>query len=189
MKYFKPDLLVRCRSLDDDAADEAAADWEKAIVAYRKRLQTIRRRLPVDARRLITHYALHDAKIRSIAKTLTVADGGRRRSLSIRVQVEDTPSQAGDVLELNYALAAGSHSLSFKKTSLFEGGASGFGRILYAEFDWDSQRRVWTHSLLLSSGWELDVRFGAFRLRRLEEISLSPSEMPAGKDSQRLVQA
>src|SRR5689334_15240213 len=42
MKYFKPKLLARCRSLDDDIADAAAAQWDKAIVAYREHLRAIR---------------------------------------------------------------------------------------------------------------------------------------------------
>ena len=189
MKYFKPDLLRRCRSLDDDTADAAAAEWEKAVVAYRMRLQALRRRLPVDARRLLAHYTLHDAKILSVARIHAVADGAGRRSLSVRVRVEDAPSQAGDVLDLHYALAAGPGGLVFKRTSLFEGGAPELGRILYAEFDWDEHRRVWTHSLLLSGGRELDIRFGGFRLRRLEEISLAPPGTAAGKEPRPLVQA
>ena len=41
MKYFKLDLLTRCRSLDDDVAEEAAEEWEQAITAYLKVRPTV----------------------------------------------------------------------------------------------------------------------------------------------------
>src|SRR5438552_5952067 len=52
MKYFKPDLLARCRSLDDEVAEAAAQEWEQAITDYRARIKAIRLRLPTGARRL-----------------------------------------------------------------------------------------------------------------------------------------
>jgi hypothetical protein len=39
MKYFKPELLARYRSLDDGVAEAAAEEWEQAVVAYRRRLR------------------------------------------------------------------------------------------------------------------------------------------------------
>ena len=58
MKYFKPDLLARCRSLDDQVAEAAAQEWEQAITDYRARIKAIRLRLPTGARRLLgAHHA------------------------------------------------------------------------------------------------------------------------------------
>src|SRR4051794_36944181 len=63
MKYFKPELLARCRSLDDDEAEAAADGWERAVTAYNAKLATIRRELPPGVRFILDHFSLHDARL------------------------------------------------------------------------------------------------------------------------------
>ena len=46
MRYFKPELLARCRSLDDDVAEAAAAEWDQAIARYNAKLAAIRPLFP-----------------------------------------------------------------------------------------------------------------------------------------------
>jgi hypothetical protein len=171
MKYFKPELLARCRSLED-VAEAAAEEWERAIVAYRARTRAIRLRLPSPARRLLSRVALHDAKV------LAIALGRKQPRFTLLVRLEDTPSQPGEILELNYLSVAGEHGgVTFRKHPQLDRGAAGLGSILYDEFDLDEQRAFFTHSLLLTGGYEIEVRFHALRVRRLEEVLLPPTTL------------
>src|SRR5207248_6203575 len=97
MKYFTPELLARSRSLDDDEAEAAAAEWEKKITAYNVRLKEIRRRLPLGARQLLKHVSLHDAQF------LTLNRAGNELFLTFRLP-SNAHKQAGGV-ELRYTLA------------------------------------------------------------------------------------
>src|SRR4051794_26690006 len=98
MKYLKPELLARCRSLNDDVADAAAAEWEQALAAYRARVRAIRHQLPSGARVLLSRFSLHDAKVRAIAF------GGKRPTLDLVIRLEGIASEPGALLELSYLL-------------------------------------------------------------------------------------
>jgi hypothetical protein len=63
MKFFTPELLVRFRSADDDIADQANKEWERAIERYRRRFQRIRYRLPESLRVFDREQCLHDAEV------------------------------------------------------------------------------------------------------------------------------
>jgi hypothetical protein len=183
MKYFKPELLARCRSLEDEVADVAAAEWEKALVEYRARLRSIRLRLPRGARRLLSHFSLHDAKI------LTIAFGKKQPALKLLIQLEGTPAQRGELLELNYLLVAGPHGgVAIRKHSQFKDDASGQAWILYDEFDLDEQRAFFTHSLLLSGGFEVKIRFHGLHLRRLGEVLTTSRQLTEAERTWPLVE-
>lgn len=85
MKYFKPELIQRYRSLDDDTAEAAAAEWEVAISAYRSRYRRIRDKLPRNVRLLRSKIAFHDSKI------LGVAIHENKPLFSSLIQLEGTP--------------------------------------------------------------------------------------------------
>src|SRR5438128_2569165 len=103
MKYFKPALLARYRSGDDDVADAADEEWERATAAYRKRLKDIRKRLPVHVRRLISRFSLHDAKV-------VLFGSHKDMPLFIALlQLEGAPARPGDVLALFYTTAGKPH--------------------------------------------------------------------------------
>ena len=173
MKYFKLDLLTRCRSLDDDVAEAAAEEWEQAITDYRARIKAIRLRLPTGARRLFANFSLHDAKL------LAILSGKRSPRFTLLVRLEGTPSQPGDVLELDYLIVAGKHGgIAFRKHhQLPQKDGPGAAWILYDEFDLDEQRTFFTHSLLLTGGHEIEVRFHNLRIRPLTEVLFSPLEL------------
>ncbi|HJT76456.1 MAG TPA: hypothetical protein VJ739_04570 [Gemmataceae bacterium] len=185
MKYFKPELLRRCRSLDDDAADVAAAEWEQAIAAYRARLRAIRSRLPSGADRLLARFTLHDAQL------LTIADDTKRPRLTLLVRLEGTRDQPGPVLELSYLLVAGPHGgVVFRKHAGLGHKALGPRGVLYDELNLDEERAFFTHSLLLTDGFEIEIRFHDLRVRaRARGQALFPSpELPEGERTWPLIE-
>jgi hypothetical protein len=94
------------------------------------------------------------------------------------------------VLELSYLLAEGKHGgASFQQHRHSRRDTSGLGWILYDEFDADSKRGFFAHSLLLTGGDEVMVRFHNLRVRRLGEARLPPLELPAGEKTWPLVVA
>jgi hypothetical protein len=172
MRYFKPELLARCRSLDDDVADVADAEWEKAIADYRERIQSIRPRLPRSVRSLLTHFSLHDAKV------LAIAFGKKPPTFALLIRLEDTPSKPGELLELSYLPVAGpGGGVTFHKHPQINEHSSGQGWILYDEFDLMEEKSFFTHSLLLSDGMEAIVRFHGLRVAQLEEALTTPQQL------------
>lgn len=61
MQFFTPELYLRFNSKDDDEADHANADWEKAIERYRAHLTQFSRQLPTNAKHL-AESSFHDAE-------------------------------------------------------------------------------------------------------------------------------
>ncbi len=182
MKYFKPELLARCRSLDDDMAEAAAEEWEQASVAYRARLRAIRLQLPPAARRLVSRVTLHDAKV------LGVASSRRGPWFSLRLHLEGTPAQPGEGLELAYHVVAVPHGgLVFRKHAIDQSPAEPLW-VLYNEFDIDAERAFFTHSLLLTGGFEMEIRFHNLRVRYLDEV-VSPLELIDAEGKWPLVEA
>jgi hypothetical protein len=62
MKYFTPELYLRCNSGDDEEADRAIEEWESAIRAYREHLDGLIDQMPSQVRSL-ADLCLHDAEI------------------------------------------------------------------------------------------------------------------------------
>jgi hypothetical protein len=176
MKHFKPALLARCRSLDNEVSDTAAKEWERAAAAYRKRLEAIRNELPAGARRLISQGALHDAKV------LAISFRKKLPLLTIFVQLEGTASNTGRELALRYRVVQEPYAgLLVKKEPQIKNGTAGLGLILYDEFDLDRRHGFFTHSLLLANGDELAVRFHDLRVRPPSEVLVQPLELPSGE--------
>lgn len=184
MKYFTPELLARYRSPDDAVAEAAAAEWEANTAAYRERLQAIRSRLPRSVRGLLGRYTLHDAKV------LTLALGMTQPTCTLQVRLEGTPSQAGPVAEIKYRIVPGDRGgVTFTRHAPFSSAASSLGWIIYNEFDAPEKGETFVHSLLLSTGLEIVVRFQAMRVQVLDEVVVEPLELPAGKMTWPMVEA
>lgn len=62
MRFFTPELYVRFNSSDEEEADRANEAWEKALVDYRKHLDSIQDRVPSQVRKL-ADLCLHDAEL------------------------------------------------------------------------------------------------------------------------------
>jgi len=168
MRYLTPELLARCRSLDEDVADAAADEWEKAIVSYRQRLGAIRPHLPRDARRLLARVNLHDSKV------IAFEFGHKKPMFSVLLQLEGTRQRPGKMMQLSYHVVAGEHGGVKTKRHGQPADAQAKSWILYDEFNLDEERAFFTHSLLLSDGREIEVRFHTLRVRRLDEVVTPP---------------
>ena len=175
MKYFKPELLARYRSSDDGVADAAAKEWEEALAAYQARFKVVRGKLPPGVRRLCSKVSLHDAKV------LGVAYGNEQPLFGIMLQLEGSQGQRGEVLELNY------HPVVGEKGGIHIGTHSSSERaahrdvwILYDEFDFDEEHAFCTHSLLLTDGREIEIRFHNLTVRRLKQV-FTPPHLPEGE--------
>jgi len=175
MKYFKPELLARYRSLNDDVADIAAAEWERVTDAYNAWVDVLRPALPAAARVVLDRVTLHDATVLGI----TLTKGKPRLSLLIRL--EGTQGKPGKVLELMYLLANGPKHRALISPRDAKKDSPVLGRILYDEFGRgiSGVAPVFSHSLLLSTGYELRIRFTGMRIRQLRRVIL-PSAQQAG---------
>jgi len=175
MKYFKPELLARCRSRDDDVADAAAKEWDEAADAYQARFKAIESLLPGEVTRLCSRFSLHDAKM------LGAAFATREGALfGILLQLEGVPGHLGEILQLNYHPVAGPHGGVNVKPPDSSSGVRRDVWVLYDEFDLDKEHGFFTHSLLLSDGREIEVRFHGLVLRLLDQV-VTPTHLPAGE--------
>ncbi|MBY0522910.1 MAG: hypothetical protein K2R98_05910 [Gemmataceae bacterium] len=171
MKFFTPELLARCRSLDDDVAEAASQEWDQARAAYRLRFKAIRASLPVGARRLFARASLHDAKV------IGVSFGKRKANFSLLLRLEGASSQPGELLELNYHPVGGpTGGISFRRHPQVAQGAPEALWVLYDEFDLKEELNFFTHSILMTGGYELQVRFHSLRCRNVGEI-VSPLQL------------
>ena len=153
MKYFTPDLLAECRSPGPEVAEAAAAKWQRRAEAYRRRLQTICPRLPPGVRRLLRSVALHDAHLLST----NVADKRGRKQFFLSFRLSGRGGQAG--VQLRY------DGVKRVTVALHDPHAAGDAELfaLYDEFDVLADNTL-THSLLLTGGVEIRVRFATLAL-------------------------
>ena len=165
MKYFKPELIERYRSINDDIADAAAKEWEEAIVSYRARIKAIRTKLPAGVRRLRSRVPLHDSKIFGVA----ISDP--KPLFSMLIQLEGTARHPGEVLELNYHSVAGPNGgIHFRMPTSAITKVLKDARILYDEFDVDETHGFFTHSILLNDWREFEIRFHNLSYKRLGRV-------------------
>jgi hypothetical protein len=153
MKYMTPDLLAKFRSQDDDVADAAAAEWEKQCDAYKNHLKEIRNILSPGARRLL-HRNFHDAKV------LTLATDDEMEHCSIFLEFDDPDNpKLKKSLELKYRLVSGGQGFALTKHPAVDDGKE-LGWWLYDEFDvTPGDVPIMTHSILLTGGWEICLKF------------------------------
>ena len=175
MKYFKPELLARYRSSDDRVADAAATEWEEAVAAYQARFKSVRGQFPVGVRRLCSKVSLHDAKM------LGAARSERKPLFGILLQLPGSPGQSGEVLELNYHPVVGPNGgIHIRRHASSERNVRRDVRILYDEFDLDEEFSFFTHSLLLTDGREIEIRFHSLTVRWLG-YGFAPTELTEGE--------
>lgn len=175
MKYFKPELLTRLRSRDDNVADAAAMEWEEATAAYQARFKKVRDKLPVGVRRLCSKVSLHDARV------LGAACSTRNPLFGILLRLEGSAGESGEVLELTYHPVAGPNGgVHIGTHAPSETTARNGVWVLYDEFDIDEEHAFFTHSLLLSDGREIDIRFHSLAVRRLGQV-FTPTELTEGE--------
>jgi hypothetical protein len=169
MKYFKPELLARCRSRDDSVAETVANEWEEAVAAYPARFKAIRPQLPRAVRQLCSRFSLHDAKM------LGAAFGTRKALFGILIKMEGPAGAASDILELNYLPVEGPNGGVNVKAPTQVGSPKDVW-VLYDEFDLDEEHGFFTHSLLLTDGREIEVHFKNLTVKYLDEV-LTPEQL------------
>jgi hypothetical protein len=159
MKYFKPDLLAKYRSRDPDTAEAAATEWQRRAEAYRKHLKQIQDRLPSGVRQLLRSLTLHDAHL----LTFNVAMVRGRPQFLVSYRLPGGDGRAGVLLRYD-----GVEGL--KVVDHEPQGAGETGMVaLYDEFAVSADNRV-THSILMTGGVELRIRFARLVVTRLTRV-------------------
>jgi hypothetical protein len=156
MKYFTPELLLRFRSEDDDIADAASEEWERAIARYRRRFRKLRPSLPESVRKFHDEYCLHDAEVCAPARL-----PGGQQDVIIVTQNLDTlfPEHLNTLITLQYAVAEAPVIERCPEADAF------YQRHpiwLYDEFD-VIEPGVFSHEILISTGRVIKIRFRDFR--------------------------
>jgi hypothetical protein len=172
VKYFTPERLVRLRTTDEAAYEEAAADWDAVRDAYWKRNRRIRKQLMAGQVDQLEAYSLHDARVLSLGYQL------KKPLVTMRVQLEGSTEGPGTALEIQYETVrgpAGGFTIE-ERPELAE--ALDYPVILNNEFDYDADNGFLTHSILLT-GLEYTFRFHKVRVRLLDEPELPVRRVPA----------
>jgi len=157
MKHFTPDLYVRYQAVTEEAMDVADADWEKARTRYQKRLERMGPWLPRSLRALLTKFYLHDAEVLSM---------GRQDHRFLIVLRLDVPPRS--LVILNYQLTG----LPVIRTGVLPPEhCSAHVTWMYDEVGRAGGTRAeWTHSILLSNGWEVRLRCRSVRVSQAETV-------------------
>jgi hypothetical protein len=93
------------------------------------------------------------------------------------VQLEGSAGKNGEVLELSYHPVAGpSGGVAIRMPAGAAQQLRRDARILYDEFDLNEEHAFFTHSLLLTDGREIEVRFHSLTVRRIGHV-FTPTEL------------
>ena len=166
MKYFTPELFAQANSDDEESAEQAAAQWEKAGRRYLKYIRGIRDKLPAKVGTFMDACNLHDAE-------LHLAPGSPGfLPFWIRYGIDDQ----GPVLHASLAFRQEGHELTLNYGHLIDRPTiarpvespvfyQGVVICLYDEFS--SLRGGGTaHELLFSNGYMTRIRFREFSYDR-----------------------
>jgi hypothetical protein len=176
MRFITPDLLVRFGSPDDRVANRASKDWEGAHAAYVSHLAEIGPVLPKHLRRLLKRFYLHDAKVLTI--TLDVVP-----YFSLFLELEKPARSEDRFLELRYRLV-GPKGIQFKSHPELSGDGKALGWWQYDEVDVRQTPdgvSLFTHSILFTGGYELQLTFFSFTYRRLPFVHSTARDDDAAK--------
>jgi hypothetical protein len=149
---------MRFFTIDRWIADQ---DWRSthdpnaALRAYHAYLDGVRGRLPADFRRLLETIALHDARLRELTVEIVPA------RVVLRLDAADLTMREDRRVRLVYDGVTGLNSTSDPEKGL--PGPHGYGDLGNDEIE-VLPDGSYEHRMLFSTGIELSVRFGAFRL-------------------------
>jgi hypothetical protein len=154
MKYFTPDRWLRFQNVDDERALCAAhADWEQALAAYRAELGRALPLLPAELRRFAEGECLHDATL--------LGDWKSKDCLHLLVKPEPP---ANDRALLGYVLVEAPRvifaALPPEQRTAHAGWL--YDEIGVEEEGEEATPAVFRHSILLSDGRQITIRFRAF---------------------------
>jgi hypothetical protein len=159
MNYFTPERYLALQDFTSEEAQNAAdAAWEDAVDAYEASLATIRPRLSPSVRELLEGHFLHDAEVLSI---------GQQEGHFVVVLQLDTPPH--DLLTICYELL---DEPAIDREALPAAQRSPRPRWLCDELELVDEGGAIScrHSILLSNGWELRLRFRDVRLTLAQSV-------------------
>jgi hypothetical protein len=165
MRSFTPERWLRFQDVSDPRARRAAhEDWEHAITNYRRALQRVLPECPPQLRRFIEGGSLHDTTVLAIWRG--------RSPLSILVRPEPP---ADPLILLVYTLV---DTPEIDPEALPAGQRTLLARWMYDEVGMEktapssgaAEGPVFAHSILLSNGWQLAIRFRRFEYASPETL-------------------
>jgi hypothetical protein len=167
--YFTPELFVKLQECDTPAEFRAVnAEWEAAAEQYRVHLQALGPTLPAALRRFVRRGSLHDAHVLDIGTaerkwTLIVQEELAPRLLSLTYSFVDEPVLDREAILAEHRtphtawlydeLEVETDRLYRAKTREERATAN-----VASDPEW---KPIYRHSILLSNGWELRLRFHA----------------------------
>ncbi len=171
MKYFTPQLFLRLQDCPDQEAFRAVnAEWEEAVRQYGAQLEEMTPRLPPELRHLVKWGSLHDARVLEIGTaprrlTLVLLDERCSRLVSLSYSLVDAPmidrtalspehqsmpvQWLYDEIERDTEMLYNARLRIQDRASALVGAGTGE----------DGWRPIYLHSILLSNGWEIRLRF------------------------------
>lgn len=164
MKYFTPDLLERIGATDDDVADAAHAEWERAVVRSNRRWKKIKDAFPEAVRCFDReNICLHDARLLSM---------GRKEATFVMVLETEPPARHMIILTflLENEPLIDPAALTSDSTGI---------EWLYEEWDLDSGNKC-CFEVLFSNGWSVKLCFRDFQYQVVEKVCLAENVQASG---------
>jgi hypothetical protein len=188
MKYFTPEMFIHLQECESAAGFRAVnAKWEHAAQQYAAQLQEITPRLKGGLRRFVRQGSLHDARVLDIGATerratLVVQEEAVSRLLSLTYALVDAPvidrnalpdeHRTPETLWLYDEIDVDAEML-FNPKLRIQGKATALSVSVGVGEEW---KPIFLHSILLSNGWEIRLRF--HRLADMRTTSLLRTNAP-----------
>jgi hypothetical protein len=162
MRYFTPELYLRLQDFSSDKAMGAAdRAWDEAVRRYRRLLRRVLPELPRGLRSLVEDFYLHDAEVLSM---------GRKGQTFVMVLRLDVPPR--ELLVLTYRLTG---EAVINAAAFAPQGDSGPAQWMYDEVvPVRGNSPHWSHSILLSNGWEVRLRVSDVEVVRTDTVYPAP---------------
>jgi hypothetical protein len=160
MRFFRPELYVQGNSPDDDLVDEAEEALERASADYNRRWAEIKAQMPTSVVQFHDEQNLHDADVFAPAQFAGPGSPLGGDVLIVAQQINTLYAEFIDTLALlSYATTEAPQVEIPIRSPVFNPVQPIW---LYDEFDVVSPG-VFTHSILISDGRVVTIRFGDFR--------------------------
>jgi hypothetical protein len=162
MKYFTPERYLALQDFrSDEAMDAADAAWEAAAHRYRRVLKRLQPSLPKGLRSLVSDFYLHDADVLGM--------GREGQTFVLVLRLEAPPRE---LLIVTYRLTA---EAVIKEHAFPAECGGGPVQWMYDEVGAvPGKSGWWSHSILLSNGWELQLRLAEVDIVRTEAVYPGP---------------
>jgi hypothetical protein len=173
MKYFTPSLIAAYGADDPATANAADARWDELCDEYAAYLASVKAEFPRGLRIIEENFYLHDALILSI--------GRHQDSFAIVLQIDPPPQS---ILALTYELTAPPEI----RRGVLPPELCTPEHV--TEWQYEEIERLpgepatWQHSILLSNGWEIQLRFRDVRVEEFEAVLPDPTPVGIAAVSQ-----